>query len=276
MKRVVTIQDISCIGKCSLTVALPIISACGVETAVIPTAMLSVHTAFPHFTFHDLTKEMLPTIADWRQHNMTFDAIYTGYLGSEEQIEHVVKIVDTFASDNTLVLVDPVMGDHGKLYTGFTMAFAKKMASLCKKADVIVPNLTEACALLGIPYPETYNQAYLMDITSRLTAFGVKQVVLTGITLDDGTIGVLAYDSPSNTYIHYGTPRIARVFHGTGDTFASALLGALSRDMPLKDALKLAVDFTALSIEKTLNDKDANWYGVNFEQALPWLIEQFK
>ncbi len=276
MKRIVTIQDISCVGKCSLTVALPIISACGVETAVIPTAMLSVHTAFPHFTFHDLTKEMLPTVKDWQQHNITFDAIYTGYLGSAEQIEHVAEIVDTFSTPKSLVLVDPVMGDNGKLYTGFTMAFAEKMAALCKKADVIVPNLTEATALLGLPYADTYNEEYLKDIALRLSAFGVKQVVLTGVTLDDGTIGVLAYDRMTNAYIRYGTPRVARVFHGTGDTFASALTGALTREMPLKKALKLAVDFTALSIEETINDPRANWYGVNFEQALPWLIEQFK
>ncbi len=276
MKRIVTIQDISCVGKCSLTVALPIISACGVETAVIPTAVLSVHTAFPHFSFYDLTKEMLPTVKDWQQHNMTFDAIYTGYLGSAEQIEHVVEIVDTFATPQTLVLVDPVMGDNGKLYTGFTPAFAEKMAALCRKADVIVPNLTEATALLGLPYPEAYDESYLKDIAFRLSAFGVKQAVLTGVTLDDGTIGVLAYDCTKDAYIRYGTPRVSRVFHGTGDTFASALTGALIREMPLDRALKLAVDFTALSIEKTENDPSANWYGVNFEQALPWLIEQFK
>lgn len=275
MKRIVTIQDISCVGKCSLTVALPIISACGIETAVIPTAMLSVHTAFPHFTFHDLTKEMLPTVKDWQQHKMTFDAIYTGYLGSVEQIEHVVEIIDTFSTEENLVVVDPVMGDNGKLYTGFTMAFAEKMASLCRKADVIVPNLTEATALLGLPYTDTYNEAYLKDIAFRLSEFGTKQVVLTGVTLDDGTIGVMAYDCVSDTYIRYGTPRVSRVFHGTGDTFASVLTGALTREIPLEKALKLAVDFTALSIEKTINDSSANWYGVNFEQALPWLIGQF-
>ena len=275
MKRIVTIQDISCVGKCSLTVALPIISACGIETAVIPTAMLSVHTAFPHFTFHDLTKEMLPTVEDWQQHKMTFDAIYTGYLGSVEQIEHVVEIIDTFSTEENLVVVDPVMGDNGKLYTGFTMAFAEKMASLCRKADVIVPNLTEATALLGLPYTDTYNEAYLKDIAFRLSEFGTKQVVLTGVTLDDGTIGVMAYDCVSDTYIRYGTPRVSRVFHGTGDTFASVLTGALTREIPLEKALKLAVNFTALSIEKTINDSSANWYGVNFEQALPWLIGQF-
>jgi len=276
VKRIVTIQDISCVGKCALTVALPIISACGVETAVIPTAMLSVHTAFPHFTFHDLTKEMLPTVNDWRQHGMTFDAIYTGYLGSEEQIEHVVEIADAFATENTLVLVDPVMGDNGKLYTGFTTEFAKKMATLCKKADVIVPNLTEATALLDLPYPDCYDETYLEDVAFRLSAFGVKLVVLTGVTLDDGTIGVVAYDRINNTYIKYGAKRVSRIFHGTGDAFASVLTGALTRGVPLEKALKIAVDFTVLSIEKTVADPHANWYGVNFEQALPWLVTQFK
>ncbi|MBP3381230.1 MAG: bifunctional hydroxymethylpyrimidine kinase/phosphomethylpyrimidine kinase, partial [Clostridia bacterium] len=171
--------------------------------------------------------------------------------------------------------VDPVMGDNGKLYTGFTMAFAQKMASLCRKADVIVPNLTEATALLGLPYKDNYDEEYLKDIACRLSAFGVKQAVLTGVTLDDGTIGVVAYDRTTDTYFRYGTPRVSHIFHGTGDTFASALTGALTREMPLEEALKLAVDFTALSIEKTINDPTANWYGVNFELALPWLINKF-
>ncbi len=275
MKRIVTIQDISCVGKCALTVALPIISACGVETAVIPTAMLSVHTAFPHFAFHDLTAEMLPTVNDWKQHGMTFDSIYTGYLGSAEQIDHVAEIIDDFKAADTLVLVDPVMGDHGKLYTGFTADFAQKMAALCRKADVIVPNLTEATALLGLPYTENYDEAYLKSVAHKLAAFGVKQAIITGVTLSDGSIGVVAYDRVADTYFTYGTKREARIFHGTGDVFASTLVGALTRGTALTEALKLAVDFTALAIEKTLADPNAAWYGVNFEQALPLLITRF-
>lgn len=275
MKRIVTIQDISCVGKCALTVALPIISACGVETAVIPTAMLSVHTAFSEFTFHDLTEEMLPTVADWKRHGITFDAVYTGYLGSHEQIDHVARIIDDFRGTNTLVVVDPVMGDHGKLYTGFTADFAQKMAALCRKADVIVPNLTEAAALLGLPYTENYDEAYLKEMAYKLSSFGVKQAIITGVTLSDGTIGVVAYDREEDAYFTYGTKRESRVFHGTGDAFASALVGALTRQVPLADALTLAVDFTALAIEKTLADPDAKWYGVNFEQALPLLISRF-
>ncbi len=274
MKRVVSIQDISCIGKCSQTVALPIISAFGVETAVVPTAVLSTHTAFSDFTFRDLTADMGSIVHHWKQEKFTFDTIYTGYLGSQEQIQSVSDLIDTFRTDKTLVIIDPVMGDNGKLYAGFTEDFPQKIAALCSKADVLVPNLTEAAALLGIPYEENYEEAYIKDILRRLTDLGVEKVVLTGVLFSGNRMGVMTYDRETDTYFSYAAGKVPRVFHGTGDIFASVLTGALTRGMDLEKALRLAVDFTVLSIEKTLEDPTASWYGVNFEEVLPWLIRQ--
>ena len=175
MKRIITVQDISCLGKCSLTVALPVISAMGVETCVIPTAVLSTHTAFKGFTFRDLTSDIIPISEHWKKEAFHFDAIYTGYLGSFEQLELMKKLFDDFATNDTRIIVDPCMADNGKLYTGFTQDYAFAMAELCSKADVIVPNMTEACCMLGIEYKSSdYNQEYVEDILRRLASLGSK------------------------------------------------------------------------------------------------------
>lgn len=274
MKRVVTVQDISCIGKCSLTVALPILSAFGLETAVIPTAVLSTHTAFDAFTFRDLTADIPAICEQWKRQNMQFDAIYTGYLGSVEQMAHVQALIRDFSDENTLVVIDPVMGDNGKLYTGFDAQFPKHMAALCQHADVIVPNLTEATAMLDLPYAEQYDGDYVRDILRRLTALGCPKAVLTGVRLKPNTIGVVAYDRVTDTFFSYERACIAKTFHGTGDVFASTFTGALVRGESMEKALQTAVDFTVTSIQKTLDDPQGVWYGVNFEEALPLLIEK--
>lgn len=276
MKRIVTVQDISCVGKCSLTVALPVISAMGVETAVIPTAVLSTHTAFENFTFCDLTAEIPGVLAHWKQQHLQFDGIYTGYLGSAEQLQCVSKLIADFKTPDTFVLIDPVMGDNGKLYAGFTPDFARKMAELCGKADVIVPNLTEATAMLGVPYTETYDEAYIRQLLRQLSACGARKTVLTGVSFDPTQVGVMAYDSETDSFFSYFRQRITQNFHGTGDVFASALTGAMTRGMPLAEALRLAVDFTVSAIHETVEDASANWYGVNFETALPLLIQRLK
>ena len=233
MKRIVTIQDISCIGKCSLTVALPIISACGVETAVIPTAVLSTHTAFDGFTFRDLTDEIPPIAAHWKAQGMAVDAIYTGYLGSFQQLEIVSRFFDQFKTTENLILVDPVMADNGALYAGFTPAFVQEMAKLCGKADIIVPNLTEACYLLNIPYPgEDYTRADIQHILTELGKLGCKQVVLTGVSLEPGRLGVMAYDTEKQTFFEYYNEKMPSSFHGTGDVFASVVVGAMMRGCP--------------------------------------------
>ena len=274
MKRIVTIQDISCVGKCSLTVALPIISAAGVETAVIPTAVLSTHTAFPKFTFHDLTDEITPISNTVKELNIDFDAIYTGYLGSYRQLELVDKFFSDFKRDGTVILIDPVMADNGVLYKGFTLEFAASMAKLCAKADIIIPNLTEASFMLGIEYNPDYDEAYIRDVLKRLTTLGCKKAALSGISFEEDKIGVYYYDSENDSYYSYFNEKLPVSYHGTGDIFASATLGAIMRGMSCEDALTLAVDYTLESMKCTARDENRRFYGVNFEEALPFYISR--
>jgi len=273
MKRIVTVQDISCVGKCSLTVALPIISAMGVEAAILPTAVLSTHTAFKKgFTLHDLTGEIAPITAHWKSEGIDFDAIYTGYLASFDQIDLVKQMAKDFP--DALLFVDPAMGDNGKLYYGFDQVFAKKMAELCCVADIIVPNMTEAAFMLGIPYvSEGYSEEYVKDVLRKLCAMGAKKAALTGVSLEESKTGVMAYDSETDEFFSYYHDRIPVQYHGTGDVFASACVGALSRGKSLEQALVIAADYTCESIRLTEAEPGHNWYGVNFEQAIPQLLK---
>ena len=272
MKRIITVQDISCVGKCSLTVALPVISAMGVEACVLPTAVLSTHTAFKGFTFRDLTKDISAITSHWQQEKISFDAIYTGYLGSFEQIELMQQFIEDFGSGSTRIIVDPCMGDNGALYSGFTPDFAKAMAGLCAKADVIVPNLTEVAFMLGQPYKaDAYTKDYIEDLLKKLAALGSRRIVLKGISFDDKKLGIASYDSESQKINWYFHEKMPQSFHGTGDIFASVLTGALVRGLNLDKACRLAADFVVESIKKTLSHKDYNWYGVDFEAALPML-----
>ena len=275
MKRIITVQDISCVGKCSLTVALPVISAMGVETCVLPTAVLSTHTAFKGFTFRDLTADISNITAHWKQEKIGFDAIYTGYLGSFEQIELMHSLIADFGGGGTRVIVDPCMGDNGSLYSGFTPDFAKAMAGLCAKAEVIVPNLTEASFLLGIPYVASgYTKEYIEDLVQKLAGLGARRVVLKGVSFDDKKIGIVSYDSQNQKINWYFHERMPQNFHGTGDIFASVLTGALVRGFELQDACRLAADFVVEAIRATLSHKDYNWYGVDFESAIPFLVKR--
>ena len=277
MKRIVTIQDISCFGKCSLTVALPIISAMGVEAAILPTAVLSTHTGgFKDFTFRDLSDDIPNIFKHWEKENIKFDAIYTGYLGSFEQIDQMKEFMEKRPC-GTLAFVDPAMADNGKLYPGFTPEFAKHMATLCAKADIIVPNLTEASFMLGEEYIEDgYDKAYIEDILKKLTALGAKKAVLTGVSFEKDKLGVAMYDSETGEFFYYFNEKINEQFHGTGDIFASVAVGALMRGMSLADSLKLAADYVVECIKITLPDKDKHWYGVEFEKAVPFLVEHLK
>lgn len=271
MKRIATIQDISCIGKCSLTVALPVLSAMGVETAIIPTAVLSTHTAFSQFTFFDLTDEIEKISDHWKREQLTLDAIYTGYLGSFRQI----ALMKRFFSDNpnALRFVDPAMGDNGKLYTGFDRAFAHEMASLCAMADVVTPNLTEAAFLLDKPYCESgYSQSYIQNLLEDLCRLGAKQAILTGLSFEKGKIGIMAFEASSGRFYSYFRDKCDAMYHGTGDLFASTVLGAVINGKPFHEAAAIAVDFVAESIRLTMADKDGRWYGVNFEEAIPFLL----
>ncbi len=277
MKRILTIQDISCVGKCSLTVALPIISACGVETAVIPTAVLSTHTAFKNFTFRDLTSDMPNIITAWEKEAISFDGIYTGYLGDKKQVEIVCSAFDKFKKTDNFILVDPVMADFGNLYKGFDLSFVNEMKKLCGKADIIVPNLTEASFLLDIPFiKEGYNEAYIQEVLKTLTDLGCNIAILTGVSFSQDSLGVYAYNKAENKYFSYFNKHLPYTFHGTGDVFASTVCGALAKGKTLDIALKIAVDYTVECIEKSLQNPSHNWYGVDFETAIPKLVELIK
>lgn len=271
MKKIVSIQDISAVGKCSLTVALPIISAMGIECAVLPTAVLSTHTQFKGFTFRDLTDDMEPIAVHWKNEGLKFDAVYTGYLGSLRQIDIVEQFFEDFG-DGTII-VDPAMADNGRMYAGFTTDFAKEMARLCAKADLVLPNLTEACFMLGREYKEKYDRAYIEDILRGLTALGAKTAALTGVSFEDGKIGVMSLNGETDEFYTYFNTHLPVSYHGTGDIFSSTVVGGVSRGMSVNDALRLAVDYTLKCIDLTVKDPDKSWYGVNFEQAIPYLIE---
>lgn len=277
MKRVVTIQDISCVGKCSLTVALPIISAMGVETSVIPTAVLSTHTMFKNFTFRDLTQDIVPICEHWKNEGITFDAIYTGYLGSKEQLIIVSDMFDKFKTDNNLIIVDPVMADNGKLYPGFTEEFAKDMAKLCGKADIILPNLTEASFMLGVDYVgSNYDRDYIKNMLVQLTNLGCRKSAITGVSFEEGKVGIMGYDSLTKEYFEYYNELQPVSYHGTGDIFASAVVGALMNDFDLLNSLRIGADYVVSCIKNTMNDNNSRWYGVNFEKSIPELIEMIK
>lgn len=277
MKRVLTIQDISGVGKCSLTEALPIISAAGVECSVLPTTVLSTHTAFEGFTFRDLTDDMPGIAAHWKALGLEFSSIYTGYLGSIHQVELVEDILRTFRGEETLVVVDPAMADNGKLYAGFAPEFVGAMKGLCAKADVVVPNITEASLILDKPYiAEGYDRAYIEDLLKGLAGLGPRYAVLTGVSYAPDQLGAAAYDRETDTFFEYFTVKETKSFHGTGDLFASALVGALENDFSLEDGIRIACEYTLASLQATLRDPDGRWYGVNFEEALPDYLRLLK
>ena len=269
-KRVLTVQDISCFGQCSLTVALPIISACGVETCILPSAVLSTHTGgFSGFTFRDLTDDIPAITSHWSKENIDFDAIYTGYLGSKRQIDLVAGMFATLGKPGALKIVDPAMADNGKLYYGFDEEFAQEMAKLCASADIVLPNITEACFMTGMEYKSEYDESYIASLLSALEAKGMKNVVLTGVGYDAETTGVIV--KTGETVKYYRHRRVPGGCHGTGDVFASAFTGALLNGFGEFDSARIAADFTLSCIEKTLGD-DSHKYGVKFELAIPELI----
>ena len=275
MKRIVSIQDISCLGKCALTVALPVISAMGVEAAVLPTAMLSVHSDFPTFVSHDLSPAVPAVIEHWKRERFTFDGIYTGYLGGPDQAALISGFVDAFKKDGCFYFLDPVMGDNGSLYAGLPPELPAAMAALCRKADVIVPNITEAALLLGCPYPgEDAGEEALRALLTGLAALGCPKVVLTGVRLGEDEVGVLGYDSETGEFFRAGSQKLPQRFPGTGDCLSSVCVGALARGLPLPEALRLAVDFTCESLRRSIADPAHRWYGVNFEEAIPLLVSR--
>jgi len=271
MKRILTVQDISCLGKCSITIALPVISALGTECVILPTAVLSNHTLFKSFTVRDLSDQIEPICEKWIDEDIKFDGVYTGYLGTVEQIEMMKKLFDTFGKDG-IVFVDPVMADNGKLYPAFDMEYAKKNTELCSHADIIVPNITEACFMTGMDYREEYDESYIKELLERLTKLGAKITVLTGVSLSEGKTGVMGYDREHDEFYVYQNDRVGAMFHGTGDLFSSTVIGEIMRGKDWKDAMRIAADYTAHTIQVTLDDPKKPWYGVDFETTIPYLI----
>ena len=278
LKRVAAIHDISGFGKCSLTVALPIISAAGIEVSVLPTAVLSTHTGgFSNFTYRDLTEDIQPISDHWKSLNIEFDAIYTGFLGSFEQLNLVSGFFDRFKTKENLILVDPVMADNGELYSIFTPEFALGMRELCKKADIVVPNLTEAAFLIGEEYnPGPYSEEYIKTVLKKLSALGPSKVVLTGVFFNDEELGAATYDADTGDVAYVFENRIPGYYHGTGDVFASALLSGIMNGFSLNEAATIAARFTTSAIRKTAAAGTDIRFGVNFEQTIPEFLRDLK
>lgn len=267
-KRILTIQDISCVGQCSTTVALPILSACGHECCILPTAVLSTHTGgFGTPAVAGLDKRMRDMVRHWKENNILFDAILVGYLGSIAAVEMVKEILDTMLVPGGLAIVDPAMADNGKLYAGFDDAYARAIGNLCEKADIIIPNMTEAALLADFSYRE-YAQEEIGALLDKLPG---GMTILTGVGFRPEMTGVMIGTAAERQ--HYTHPRLGKSYHGTGDMFAACFTGALLQGKDVYEAAKLAADFVCESIRAT-EDDPAHWYGVKFETALPWLIKK--
>lgn len=273
-KRILTIQDISCVGQCSLTVALPILSACGLETAILPSAVLSTHSVgFRDFTFRDLTEDIPAIRHHWQQEGIRFQAVYTGYLGSARQIEMVQDICRDLLVPGGKKIVDPAMADRGELYPVFDMDFVQEMKKLVGKGDIVLPNITEASLLTDTEYREEYDEEYICGLVDGIHRLGAGTVVLTGVSYDAQSTGVLVSEQGKQTY--YRHELLDRGCHGTGDVYASSFVGAYMHGKTVPEAARIAADYTLACIKNTLDDPD-HWYGVKFEPVLGELIEALK
>ena len=275
-KRVMAIHDISCVGRCSLTVALPILSAAGHDCGVLPTAVLSTHTGgFEGFTYRDLTNDINPISAHWQSLGLGFDAMYSGFLGSFEQIDLMAELFKTYKTKDNIVLVDPVMADEGQLYSIYSPEMAKGMAKLCGSADIIIPNITEACFMVDEEYkPGPYDKPYIENLLKKLSALGAKQIVLTGVHFDNDKLGAAVYDTITSTIEYVFADRIEGHFHGTGDVFGSALLSAHLNAFSLAESAQIACDYVCEAIKITIELGQERRYGVAFERGLGGFIER--
>ena len=265
--RIAAIHDLSCFGRCSLTIALPVLSAMGCQCCPLPTALLSAHTGFPGNTFLDLTAEMGRIAEHWAAMDLQFDAIYSGFLGSADQVDTVARFFDTFKKSDTAVIVDPVMGDHGTAYRTCTPELCRGMRVLAENSDVITPNLTEAALLLDRPYEEI-RQSDAYEVVRRLSLGGRRSVVLTGYSSESGQTGALCFDRDSGESKAVQTPREPQDFSGTGDLFASVLAGGVARGVPLFQAAQAAADFVRDCTARTLAEGLTEQDGVDFEPLL--------
>lgn len=272
-RRILTIQDYSCLGRCSLTVAQPTISACGIECVGIPTAILSNHTQFNSWTFVDLTEELDKIVNKWDEYNHSFNCIYTGYL-STSQIPIVKGIINKLQDNNTLVFIDPAMADNGKLYAGFTLEHVSKMKELFSGADYVKPNITEACLLVGEEYkPNNKELDYYINLAKKVYELGCKNVILTGVRVKEDKIGIVIYNANGYQYIENEYLNIS--YHGTGDLFSSCLCSLLTLNKDISEALRISHNYVVKAIKATMEDGlDGLLYGPEFERAIPYLINE--
>lgn len=274
-KRLVTIQDLSCFGKCSISVALPVISALGTEAVVLPTAVLSTHTGeFSGYTFHPLYDEFVKISDHWNSLNIEFDAIYVGYIGSESLIDAVSDFIDRFRTDDTTVFIDPAMADNGRFYSGLGSNYAQKLLTLCKKADIISPNMTEAMILCGND-PQNYKNTQIIEPVVHSLSKICDNVIITGVH-NGSTISTIAYERATNTLTCADKPLRDGVFYGSGDLFSSAFIGMYLSGASLAEATMMASDFVNDCILKTLDEREKYWYGLKFEQSLDMLTDYRK
>ena len=271
-KRILTIQDISCVGQCSMTVALPILSACGIETAILPSAILSTHTAgFSGFTFRDLCQDMPKINEHWIKEGIKFDAVYTGYLGSADQIDYVLNICKTTLNKGGKLFVDPAMADNGKLYFGFDDNYVSAIKRLCQHADYILPNITEACFLTGIEYREEYDREYIDNLVLALKKLTNANIILTGVSFEKDITGIIVYENEK--YSYYEHEKLTNSCHGTGDIYASSFVGAMLNGNDAYRSAKIAGDYVVKCIKATAEENN-HWYGAKFEPLLKDLIKQ--
>lgn len=274
--KILTIQDISCYGQCSITVALPVISAFGIETAVLPSAVLSTHTSgFTDFTVRDLTEDLPEIRKHWEKEGISFDAIYTGFIASQEQLDYIKDIINSRLKEGGLVFVDPAMADHGEFYNGFDQEFADAMGELCKLGDFILPNTTEACYILHKPWKETFSKEEMIEMAKELSQFTKRYVILKGYENDNDEMGMIVLDKEEDTLNIVYNDKVDYVSHGTGDVFASSFVGSIMLGKTPTSAAKIAGEFTKKAIEKTIGD-ETHTYGVKFEQAIPELYDLLK
>lgn len=272
MSKVLTIQDFSCYGQCSLTVAIPLLSAIGIETVSLPTAVLSTHTSgFKNFRVHDLSNFLKDILNHWKEEHLLFDALYTGYLGTSELVDTVKYLKDNYLVKDAVIIIDPAMGDKGKLYPAFDIKYAKKMQELLDIGDIILPNVTEACYLSDIFYKEDYDEEFIKELLIKLRNKGAKNIILTDVSFDKDTTGVYSYIN--NKFDYYKHQKLGEGYHGTGDIFASTFTGIYLKTKDIYKAIKLSADFVYRCILNTLGD-DTHLYGVKFEPQIKYLIEE--
>lgn len=261
-KKLLTMQDLSCVGQCSLTVALPILSAYGIETCVLPTAILSNHTMFKSWSYLDLTAEIENIFRHWKNNDIKFDAYLLGYLGKKELIEIAIKCFEEFSADGAKVIIDPVFGDNGKLYPGFDLSYVEEMKKLLKHADVILPNVTEACYLTGTEYKPDHDADFVSELEDKLSKTCDGEIIITGALLN-GYIAEAIYGKKQGTvFLH---ERIPQSRHGTGDIFASVFTANFLQGKGLHNSCEIAAEFVADCLKNTDSD---HFYGVNFERIL--------